>query len=360
LGGGLPTHKGGNTAPAGFPVSNNRDFVIKRTIAMTNSTKEWLLRLTDIHIKNLVPLLLLIAITGCHRKYLNHKSRTPETLSTNRIDPATVDTFKKGTYVTSNVFKEFSFYETGRDTLQFLSKYFVKELCSPGDFHHPRYLAFQKKSSGLIPEVKKRLKTILTNSDHSTTGENCPAIGPFMKKLGKVEHLNNCLFHPIPYYHLTFNVAERKGTDTNFLQFFNLDTMSVYFKVELLHEIIGIIKYSNNGALKVACFYPQDSLAITKIDALKKDAILIKEDLVNPGSSYQSFGFTNNNTLFFGQCYFEELVQRNENTQETRNVNKQGCEFIPSQEFYLKPTSIGNNLGRIIKDGFISKSSIVQ
>jgi hypothetical protein len=265
------------------------------------------------------------------------------------------DTIKKNINDTSISLKGLASYETGKDTVQFLSKYFEKDLCSPGNINHPKYLTFQKKSTSVIAEVKEKIKSILISFEHSNFTENCPAIIPFKEKLGNVDRLNNCIFYPIPYYSLTFNVAERKSTDLNFLKFFSLDTVSIYFKVELVNDVIGIVKYSNNNTIKISCFYPQDSLVIVKMKTLNKNSILIKKDLVNLGGAYQNFGFIDNNNLFMGECYFEEIVRKNDETNETKIIHHQGCDFVPIHDYYLKPSGSGSNLARIIKDGYISK-----
>lgn len=304
--------------------------------------------------------LILILLIGCHKKSLSSKSIASNNINSNNLNLVLNDTTKKKNNDTSIAFGKIAIYETSQDTLKFLSKYFEKDVCNPGNINHPKYLAFLEKSDELIPEIKVKLKAILTNYENSNKTENCPAIGPFKKKLDIIERLNNCSFYPIPYYYLTYNVAERKSNDLNILKYFNLDTLSIYFKAELFNQVIGIIKYSNKGAIKISCFYPQDSLGLTKIETLKKDAILIKRDLVNQGSSYQNFGFITDNNLFFSNCFFEEIIQRNENTQETKRVYNQGCEFVHAFEFYLKPALNGTELARIIKDGFISKKTMVQ
>lgn len=309
--------------------------------------------------KKIVYFLLFILLIGCQRKILSHKSSSSNSLDALKINEGKLDSTMKPSYDSSLFSKDLAVYETGSDTIQSLSKYFEKNVCIPGNINHPKFLAFQKKSVEVLPEVREKLKSILTNSGQLNSIENCPTINPFKKKLGVIQRLDDCVFYPIPYYYLTFNVAERKSNDMNFLKFFSLDTLSIYYKVELVDEIIGIVKYSNSTA-KISCFYPQDSLGIHKLKTLNKNAILIKKDLVNQGSSYQNFGYVEKNNLFFGECYSQELNQRNDETQESKIINHQGCDLILARDYYLKSTGTSNNLARIIKDGFISKSRLVK
>ncbi|MFT3680000.1 MAG: hypothetical protein QM791_06985 [Ferruginibacter sp.] len=252
--------------------------------------------------------------------------------------------------------------EISPDSIAYLRKFFVKDICRPNDQKNARYTNYIKTANKEIDSVKIELKRRLEGPvDKLGTRDR-----EFLNRINGIQNLNNCIFQPMLVYYLTYNVAEIKEGGS-VLNYFNLDdnVKNLKYLVFLDNKHVGFVKYTiadipaqnvSYRSCSPTDFFLEDSgsYSIAARHSSKPIALLttIPFDGIMTVKNFNRFGFVEGADI--RECFYSEGTSFSRETTSgkltnTQNVKEENITSLNKLFFDIKYGNEKNNSIKLLE-----------